>query len=603
MPDGTTVRCFAEGGRESKDFDCSTLPVGAKLQQTLADCFARRTAPGGGLRTMASIEQAFRGVRLFARFLSTLPVPPYVIDDVGPEHIDGYLEFRRSESAATKFDEEIRLVKSSLREYEWHSPAMVAKLREPNPPRVRGSGRSSYSRAEFQRIATAARRDLRAAASRIRRNRELLARYRAGTSLDPDRRMELLDYVERYGDVPRKGENARRPGDVASWVQQGGFGAVAKIVCMAHLSTAEISAGAVLLAILTGQNASVIISCPAAHHRADGYAGGVETAILDTNKPRRRQRAFMNLALSAVPDWISVPGDLAEVSARDELHTAFGVYSLLFELTTSSRRIAGSDLLLIAYCSTGASSRGFRPHGGKGGWTTPWAQRHSLLADPVNDKIALPLEVGLARIRLTFLELHQKPVAHSEQTLVSDYLGRNRGNLGAYRKVVADALKEEVAKANAIPVLQMLSDDEIAAASEDPTELAATLALPQSVVRRMLQGKLDTVMNACIDNLHGPNTPQGQPCRASFMLCLSCPCARALPRHIPVQLLVLDRLTKRRSEMTPLAWTKRFALPHAQLENLLSRHDADTITRARASITTEQQQIVDRFLNRELDVR
>ena len=48
-----------------------------------------------------------------------------------------------------------------------------------------------------------------------------------------------------------------------------------------------------------------------------------------------------------------------------------------------------------------------------------------------------------------------------------------------------------------------------------------------------------------------------------------------MPRHLPVQILVLDRLTDRRHHMTPLAWTTRFALPHAQLSDVLARYDDD----------------------------
>jgi len=90
---------------------------------------------------------------------------------------------------------------------------------------------------------------------------------------------------------------------------------------------------------------------------------------------------------------------------------------------------------------------------------------------------------------MTYLELHQKPVAHTEQTLIDDYLGRNRGNLVEYRRVVADALSEQVAKARALPVMSALSAAEVAQAHADPTALASELSLSHTDVRRMLQGK------------------------------------------------------------------------------------------------------------------
>ena len=492
-----------------------------------------------------------------------------------------------------------------LRQLDSWPPDMAVKLAEPHPPPLHsGKRHESYSRAEFQRIASAARADLRRAAQRIRGHRALLEQYRSGGLDDPTRRLELLDYVERHADVPRRGgEFPSKSQLTAEWVREGGFGGTREIIWWAHLSPLEVSAGAVLLTVLTGQNPYVIMKCPARHHRTDGDAGGPKAAIVGLRKPRRGSRADMDVALAATPDWISTPDDPTSMSRRDELHTAFGVYMLLCELTASSRRIEGSDQLMVAYCSNGPNGRGIRAYGSAEGWVRPWSRQQGLLLDAVEGAPAKPLEVSLVRLRMTYLELHQKPVAHTEQTLVDDYLGRNRGNLVEYRRVVADALGDQVAKARALPLMSALSAAEVAQAHTDPTALASKLSLSHTDVRRMLKGKLDTVMNACIDNQHGPYGDPGQPCRASFMLCLSCPCARALPRHLQVQTLVFDRLAERRHHMTPLAWTTRFALPHAQLSDLLANYDDDQLSAARAATTDTHREIVGRFLNRELDTR
>jgi hypothetical protein len=111
---------------------------------------------------------------------------------------------------------------------------------------------------------------------------------------------------------------------IEKWVSTGGFGRSWEIVGWAHLTGVEVTAGAVLLAILTGQNPAVIFSCPAAHHRADGRSQAPGTAILDTHKPRRGRRAYMNLVLTGIPDWISIPQDSQQRSSRDELHTRSG---------------------------------------------------------------------------------------------------------------------------------------------------------------------------------------------------------------------------------------------------------------------------------------
>lgn len=117
----------------------------------------------------------------------------------------------------------------------------------------------------------------------------------------------------------------------------------------------------------------------------------------------------------------------------------------------------------------------------------------------------------------------------------------------------------------------------------------------------MLGGELDTVLAACVDHTNSPYTPTGEPCRASFLRCLDCPNARATPQHLPVQALALDALTVRRAELPPLEWARRFALPHAQLSDLLDRFPPATVAAARAEATEADRRLVARLLARELD--
>ncbi|MFE9328199.1 hypothetical protein ACIHDR_43570 [Nocardia sp. NPDC052278] len=207
------------------------------------------------------------------------------------------------------------------------------------------------------------------------------------------------------------------------------------------------------------------------------------------------------------------------------------------------------------------------------------------------------------RIRLTYLELHQRPVAHREQTLVTDYLSRNCGSVTEYQKVVAGALAGEVDKARARAVIAHLTTEDLARAQKDPDAVAAQHGMDARVFKRMIARELDTVMAACVDDGTSPHSAAGEPCRASFMQCLSCPCARALPQHLPIQVLVHDWIEARKAEMASLTWVQRFGLPHAQLTELLSRHDAIDVDDARAATTDADRALVERFLNRELDLR
>jgi hypothetical protein len=604
LSDGLVVRCFAQKGGAIRDFDFARLPVSADLQHGLAAAFARRTAPGAGLNSVHSLDANFRVVRTFAEYLATLSRPPVRVSDLSPHHLDGFYTRRAQSSHAPM---ELGSVKTLLLHADNLTDALRAKLHEANPPFVaRREAKTSYSRAEFKRIADAARADLRAAATRIRANRALLQQYRGGDLADPDRRLELLDFVDRHGDVPRYDRKPHHNRDIVHyWVQRGGFGRVIDIVSWLHLTGLEATAAAILLAVMTGENMSVVLDAPAAHHRADGHTGATATAILDTCKPRRGKRAYMNLALTEVPDWISIPERPEQLSRKDELHTPFGLYSLILELGTRSRSITGSDRLLIGYHPTGGHRgwpRGLRIPPGNYSFRA-WGDLHNLPSDQVDASGPQPLNVLPGRIRLTYLELHQKPVAHTESTLANDYLARNRGNLDEYRSVVAAALTEQVDKARARGAVDLLSRAEVVRAAAEPEAIAAQHGVDAATLDQMLSGELDTVMNACVDNGGGPHSPPGEPCRASFMACLDCPCARALPRHLPIQVLVHDRLVERKAQMTPLVWARRFALPHAQLSDLLARQDPLDVADARANPSEVQRNLVDRFVNRELDLR
>ena len=117
---------------------------------------------------------------------------------------------------------------------------------------------------------------------------------------------------------------------------------------------------------------------------------------------------------------------------------------------------------------------------------TAWAEHHKLPSDRVDASGSRQLAVLPGRIRLTYLELHQKPVAHTETTLVHDYLGRDRGNLDAYRGVVAAALAQQVDRARARGVMDMLSKAEVERAGTDAEAIAAEHRVDATTLQRML---------------------------------------------------------------------------------------------------------------------
>ncbi len=598
------VRFATEDGRASREFDFARLPVERALQVAFARAFDRVTGPSGTRKAMASADKTYQALRVFGQSLARLPVPPRRPEELRASHLDQYALQRRHHQS---FNREFSALKGVLRAVDGLGERFVAKLVQPNPHRHRPRPLRSYSQAEFRRILAAARHDAHAAAVRIRANRRILADWRGGRvdrDADPAG-WELglvLDEIERTGDVPRYPRGPRH----ARWFVHR-HGTVPQLMGRIHLMWEEAAAFLVLLIGLTGHNGGTLGDVPAVHHRPDGQAGGTASAIVELRKPRRgKHRSHLPTALVDLSDPVaSVVGEPpGEVPARDELHTPFGIYRLLLELTEPARRLVGTDRLLVCWAPKGFSrGPGFRV-GVTPSMVPVWGRRRQLPADPDPQHPDAPpglLSVTMPRLRLSYLQHRQKAVAHTDRVLATEYLGRDRGNLVDYQRVVARVLDEQVARAKAGALVATLNAADLAEARHDPAAVAARFGLTPAALRRLLEGELDTVLAACVDHINSPHAPAGEPCRASFLRCLDCPCARATPAHLPVQTLVLDALEARRAELAPLAWAQRFALPHTQLSEVLSRFSPAVVDAARATVSEADRRLVERLLSRELD--
>jgi hypothetical protein len=582
------VLAFPEDGGPPHDIDLTKLPVSRALQGWFAVAVAGATGPSGPLRRAASQRNALRILKRFTGYLSTLRRPPGRPDQLRRAHVDGFVI-----AGGRALHRDLGSLRSLLRHADPPAPdRFAARLTTASVPKI-DNPVGSYSEAEFRRIIARCKGELRRAETRIRQGRADLAAWRNDEVAPSDRRAwergRLLDHVDRHGDVPRTG----RPD--ASVADHGG---PAALMGGLHLTYSEVTAAAVLLICLTGQNASTVDSATVAHLRPDADTGVLASAVVDLVKPRRGSRsAHMSVALlDASPEGRR---------GGEKLDTPFGVYTLLVDLGRASRTRLGADRLLAFYSDRGGPhGRGFRaglPSQAIYVWSRSGA---GLYCDPPagsEDEQGPPLRLDARRLRLTFLELHQRPVAQTERTLVNEYLARNRGNLGEYQRLVATVLEQQVGLARAVRPLRVLSADDVAMAAADPAEVAAVQDMPAETVPDLVSGRLDTVLAGCVDNLNSPHSEAGSPCTASFLLCLSCPCARATPVHLPVQVLVHDELLARRTRMTPLAWAQRFAAPATQLADLLAQYGPGAVADARANATDSQRELVDRFLSRELD--
>jgi hypothetical protein len=586
--EGLVVRFVPENPREQPvDFDFAGWPVSRQLQKAFADAFSSRTRGGSRVRAEETATSLHRVFRAFATYLGRLESPPTRPSQLTQAQLQGWYLSRAP--SARRLGE----LKSVLRHVEGLDADFRDAVNEAGPLRNQARVLRSYSPEENRRILQAARADVRAAAVRIRAGRTLLADWRRGDLLhhseQTQQRGELLDYLDRHDDVPRS-STGRNPKD---WVYA--LGTVADHFAHLHLTSFDVGAFAVLLVGLTGQNPTTIAKATAEYHRPDGYAGGPPSAVIKLDKPRRGSARHMDVALTSVAPW-AIKGMPAEDSVSRsadnlDLHTPFGVYTLLVELAAPARIRLDTDDLFVWWAPTGGGGvgRGFRTRFGSDHVPRAWLTHHR--------DLDVAGGVTLTRLRLTFNELQQRPAAHTEVTLANEYLVRNRGNLAEYQAVVATALAEQVKKAETRAKMQTLSAADVAEARTNPTAVAARYGMDTPTLERLLAGELNTVLGACVDEAEGD-----QVCTASFMLCLGCPCARATPAHLPLQVAVYDALLTRKAAITPLRWATRFAESHYRLADLLDQAGDTAVADARAAVTDSDAELVRHFLERDLDI-
>jgi hypothetical protein len=601
------VEFYPEEGVPSRTFDFGALPVARDLQAALARSFARLTGPSDSRRALTTVKLLYYAIAHFARFCVTLSDPPTCGAALTTAHFDRYMRHARGR---TTFQGTLANVRSTLMAMDDLMPSLRAALEQLEPPRRPHTPCvSSYSPAEMQRIVRAAQTELRGAAVRIRASLDLIARWREGKI---DRAQDnyawergyLLDYLLRTGDVPR--DTSKRPGPSGMAVRHGG---VINLCRSIYLTGDEVSAACVLLISYTGVNGGSIAATSIAHHRADSGADEPAVALIDAVKPRRGRRArYMTVPLTDLPTS-AVPPQTGErtPSEAGDVTTAFGVYALVRELTSAARAARASTRLFLWSCAVRGKADIFavnRIREGLPMYGIPiWGRPIGLRTDPDKETGATaPLEVRMTRLRLTYLQRTQRPVAHAVRTLADEYLIRDDGAVIDYQRVVAQALNEQVAQARQNMRALVLRRDDVDAALRDPAPMAERFNVSIDVLNDVLAGRCDTILAGCTDHTHSPFSPAGDPCTASFLLCLSCPCARVTPQHLPMLLLVRDALIQRRETSTPLAWAQLFAGPHAQLTDVLARFSGAAIEAARSSMTETNRRHVQRLFRREWDL-
>lgn len=586
------ARFIDELSGQAATFDFAGFPVAPAVQEWLAGAFTRSTGPRSGAKRIATASNRYYALKGFAESLASACPPVQVPGQLGARHIAA---FRAGYDGRPGLRGALKTLRSALRDDPDLPEAARAELYETRLPETPGPAPvTAYSDRDWQVIMTALRHDVRSARDRIRAGQDLLARYRSGqvTGEDADHALgRLLDEFDRTGDLPRYLSGSH----TEAVLGLGGFTAIAGRLCMTQRET---TAFCLLLAALTGENAGTVAGWPAVF-QCPGGAEPPGVVLIEESKPRRGpEREHMIAALEdtapALAGLLDSPGEEHRL-----FRSPLRVYLLLLDLGEVARRHAGTASPFTALAPGGG--------GVQGRWATRvhvvrWARAHGFPAACQAAPGSCPA-VDVRRIRQTVTEQRRRPVAHTRQTMNDHYLARSRDVQAESRVVVGTALRGQVEAARAWQKMPVFTAGFLARAREDLPGAAAEAGLEQEVLARMIAGGQDTALAACADHLAGPHAPAGVPCPASFLSCLDCPNARALPRHLPVQVAVADRMAALRPHLDPAVWAARYAPRLGQLADIISAYTAAEQEQARGALDERQRRLVDDLMDGRLDLR
>lgn len=596
-PDGVSVLFIEESGGRSRVFDFGRLPVPEQIARWCARVLSNRFGARSAVKHVTTPGNLYGMLRMFALSLADSPVPVSSPADITAGHVEAFLA---AKAHLASYGSYLSGLRTLLRFDGELPPAARAALFEARlPDRSQVVKDSGYGDEEFQAIMTVVRGDVRRARDRIVAGRRFLADYRGGL-LAPDgrdaARGRLLDVFERTGEWPQAADGYSY--NLLNRV--GGLGRLAGQLC---LTLDELSAFCLLLTALTGENYGTIARWPVAHYRPDGGDERFGIALLEQDKPRRGpEREHMVRPLEDLPPSLA---ELFEVGDADHrlLRSPLRVYLLLLDLSDLARRLSG---LISPFCAFNALPGRLGEQwceGAPGHRLKRWARRHgfpTVTGRPGTPGLP-PLDVD--RIRQTVTERRRRPVSHQRSTMNDVYLRRDRDVQEQSRIVVADALRAEVGKARRHQAVPVLSAALVELARTHPAQAAAQARLEPTNLKQLLAGEQDSVLVGCVDHHSGPYTDPGQPCTASFLACLDCENARALPRQLPVQIAAHDHLAALRQHQDPQTWQARYRTRLAQLDEIVGHYSAAEVERARAAVTATERRLVEELVDGRWDLR
>lgn len=587
-PDSLTVRVVGEDGQDNGTYTFSGLEAPPLVVAELVASFSRRTGSGGSWRSRASAKNGACALRRFAGHLGQLPRPPERIGEITAGIWNDYRSLLRASAA---WPQQTYSARALLAGAEGLTDEARWALARPMTNRRRRK-ETAYSLAEFRRIRAAAWQTLNATTPRIRAGMATVAAAtdvaitgqgeEAGVA--PTEVARLLGEVARTGCLPHATE--ARQVQMRSLLGPG----VDHYWKHLFLDNAEVFAIMVLFACERGYNASVTGRLRVDAGHPDGHSDTARVRTVELHKPRRPASGRFtsnNLVGSAPPS---------------EGH----LFDIAVELTAAARATLAhlgrpTDRLLVARSShpkgSGLFIERFEDEATASSGGARWNARAGL-----QDDAGEAMSVSLRRLRLTEQVLNGQPRQNAQSTHDSVYRLHEPTVHEASAATILRGAADALADARLVATVRTLTGADLAAARADPPGLAAQLGVGVGRARMLLDGRLDTVTAGCLNFHKGPLDPAGDPCQASFLLCLGCRNAVVTSEHFPRLVYLHDALGALAAAVAPAVWDSDYAVHYQRLSALLDAN-LSTVERddARAHADPGDRRLIDDFLSRRYD--
>ncbi len=561
---GLVVDFHGEDGRRGT-FDVGKLPLPG-WHPLLAEAFAMRTGPGGGLRTLSGAQNRWLPLRRWTYFLASLDPQPVVPAQLTRYHVNAF-HTRTDSAAGTRQRDmaelQVLFGQEKIRD-QIPMEARDALARRFPGPRTNPEG--GYSAGELDRLTAAARADTARIVRRIRTGEELVRRQQDESEGIPPQQQQLaqvLTDMAATGEVP--------PGTgIDQWRER------RELAARLFLTWSDLAPLMVLLALVTERNGETLKELPARHRLLVGRA--VEVRLV--KRRRGADRWFETVTWEIGPEG-------------RELHTPGGLYLLLLELTARSRAFCGSPSALCVWRNghrvhaRGTRHEHYAPFeadlraGGQLQLST-WAATRTkpVLADPpaptesakgqenTLPAVEMPLQVTFNKIKTSVDarrtrqlggHLPSSAKSNTAQVLYTNYLRPDPATREWAEGVMADALAdaERAARDAHAEVVRRRSSPTVIPSGSTPDQLTGA-GLAPGTAHDLAQGHLDTAWSACGDFQHHPET--GKPCGDSFLLCFLCGNCLITQDHLPRLLALLEALGRLRQRMSEDEWWRRYGL-------------------------------------------